>query len=147
MKKTNLLLISLLTATAFALTACNGGGGSSSICQNCNPFPNGKISISVSNPIPLFGESFTITATLPATSTQTMGFISQPSKIMIQNCTIDPDSGGCLASCQITNGTSCAVTATRVAQPEFGGTTTIGAGVDSTDGYEPTFIDLQLGSS
>ena len=145
MKKTNLLLLSLLTATAFALTACNGGGGGSSICQNCNPYPNGVVGISVSNPTPSFGESFTITSTLPSTSTQTVGIISQPSKIMIQNCTIESDEGGgCVATCQITNGTSCSVTATRVAQPGFGGTTTIANGVISTDGYQGAIMDLQL---
>ena len=54
MKKTNLLLLSLLTATVFALTGCNGGGGGRSICQNCNPYPNGVVGISVSNPTPSF---------------------------------------------------------------------------------------------
>ena len=120
MKKTNKLLLSTaLLSTLFALTACNaggsGGGGStlSNFTLTCNPGSNANI---------VYGESYTITATLPTVSTATIT-IGAPTAGSQQSA----------ASCSIVNSTSCSITVQNI--NTSGSTDGGAAAMANTGGY------------
>lgn len=118
MKKNNLLIATALLSTLFALSACNAGGGGSggtnlsNFTLACNPGSNANVP---------YGESYTITATLPNVSTATIT-IGAPG-------TVQQSAN----SCQITNGTSCNISVQNI--NTSGSTELSNTAMANTSGY------------
>ena len=99
MKKNNLLIATALLSTLFALTACNGGGGSS---QGYTPQSGLTCVASESTGVIPYGQTGTITAYVPSPQTGTVSFSGVGSPIT---------SGG--NTCQLNNSESCTLTYTN----------------------------------
>ena len=118
--KLNRTLVALLALSTVALSACNGGGGGSAgqtlsqFVLTCNPGAGENIP---------YGESYTLTATLPVLSTATI----------VIGATQPGFSQQSAQSCDITNGTSCNITVENI--NTSGSTVGGGGAIADTSGY------------